>query len=128
VAAQSRAGDRARFRVRSVRRSERVNRAAYDLTVQAYSGYLAQNGTPDQPMAACPYVGDYFTSLMVVGSALAALQKARGTGRGESVDVAMYEVLLRIGSYYMVDYLNGVPAYPGGGAPPEPVRHRRVQV
>jgi L-carnitine CoA-transferase len=95
---------------------ERVNRAAYDLTVQAYSGYLAQNGTPDQPMAACPYVGDYFTSLMVVGSALAALQKARGTGRGESVDVAMYEVLLRIGSYYMVDYLNGVPAYPRPGA------------
>jgi L-carnitine CoA-transferase len=95
---------------------ERVNRAAYDLTVQAYCGYLAQNGTPEQPMAACPYVGDYFTSLMVVGSALAALQKAQRSGKGESVDVAMYEVLLRIGAYYMVDYLNGGITYPRPGA------------
>lgn len=95
---------------------ERVNRAAYDLTVQAYSGYLAQNGTPDQPMAAVPYVGDYFTSLMVVSSALAALTKARATGQGESVDVAMYEVLLRIGSYYLMDYLNEGTVYPRPGA------------
>lgn len=95
---------------------ERVNRAAYDLTVQAYSGYLAQNGTPEQPMAASPYVGDYFTSLMVTSSALAALHKARATGEGESIDVAMYEVLLRIGSYYLMDYLNDGTTYPRPGA------------
>ncbi|KQY47706.1 L-carnitine CoA-transferase [Cellulomonas sp. Root137] len=95
---------------------ERINRAAYDLTVQAYSGYLAQNGTPDQPMAASPYVGDYFTSLMVTSSALAALHKARATGEGESIDVAMYEVLLRIGSYYLMDYLNDGTTYPRPGA------------
>lgn len=84
----------------------RVNRAAYDLTVQAYSGYLSQNGTPAQPMAPSPYVADYFTSLMVASSALAALNKAKETGVGESIDVAMYEVMLRIGAYYMMDYLN----------------------
>ena len=95
---------------------ERVNRAAYDLTVQAYSGYMSQNGTPEQPMAAVPYVGDYFTSLMVVSSALAALTKARLTGQGESVDVAMYEVLLRVGSYYLMDYLNDGAVYPRPGA------------
>ncbi|HEY0187941.1 MAG TPA: L-carnitine CoA-transferase [Cellulomonas sp.] len=94
----------------------RVNRAAYDLTVQAYSGYLAQNGTPEQPMAAVPYVGDYFTSLMVTSSALAALHKARATGQGESVDVAMYEVLMRVGAYYLVDYLNEGTTYPRPGA------------
>ncbi|GHS88661.1 L-carnitine CoA-transferase [Actinomycetota bacterium] len=95
---------------------ERVNRAAYDLTVQAYSGYLNQNGTPEQPMAPAPYVGDYFTSLMVVGSALAALRKAQATGAGESIDVAMYEVMLRIGGYYMMDYLNAGTVYPRPGA------------
>jgi L-carnitine CoA-transferase len=95
---------------------ERVNRAAYDLTVQAYSGYLAQNGTPEQPMAASPYVGDYFTSLMVSSSALAALHKARTTGQGESVDVAMYEVLMRVGGYYLVDHLNAGIDYPRPGA------------
>lgn len=95
---------------------ERINRAAYDLTVQAYSGYLSQNGTPEQPMAPAPYVGDYFTALMVVGSALAALQKAQRTGTGESIDVAMYEVMLRVGAYYLMDYLNAGTTYPRPGA------------
>ncbi len=94
----------------------RVNRAAYDITVQAYSGYLSQNGTPEQPMAAAPYVGDYFNSLMVVGASLAALRKAEATGVGESIDVAMYETLLRIGSYYMLDYMNAGITYPRPGA------------
>ncbi|MBN8881908.1 L-carnitine CoA-transferase [Salana multivorans] len=95
---------------------ERVNRAAYDLTVQAYSGYLAQNGTPEQPMAPLPYVGDYFTSEMVAASVLAALTKARATGQGESIDIAMYEVMLRIGAYYYMDYLNAGTRYPRPGA------------
>lgn len=94
----------------------RVNRAAYDLTVQAYSGYLSQNGTPEQPMAAAPYLGDYATSLMVVGSSLAALNKAKETGVGESIDVAMHEVMLRIGAYYMMDFLNEGIKYPRAGA------------
>lgn len=95
---------------------ERVNRAAYDLTVQAYSGYLAQNGTEDQPMAPLPYVGDYFTSEMVTASALAALHRAKATGEGESIDVAMYEVMLRVGAYYLMDYLNAGTRYPRPGA------------
>ncbi|MEA1960550.1 MAG: L-carnitine CoA-transferase [Bacillota bacterium] len=95
---------------------DRVNRAAYDQTAQAFSGYLSQNGTQDQPMIASPYSGDYFSSLMVVGSSLAALYKAQKTGVGESIDMAMYEVLLRVGSYYMMDYLNEGITYPRAGA------------
>ncbi len=95
---------------------ERVNRAAYDQTAQAFSGYLSQNGTEEQPMIASPYTGDYFTSLMVVSSSLAALHKAQKTGIGESIDVAMYEVMLRMGAYYMMDYLNEGIRYPRAGA------------
>ncbi|EKN67948.1 L-carnitine CoA-transferase [Schinkia azotoformans] len=95
---------------------ERVNRAAYDQTAQAFSGYLSQNGSPEQPMIASPYTGDYFTSQMVVGSALAALYKAQKTGVGESIDIAMYEVMLRMGAYYMMDYLNAGILYPRAGA------------
>lgn len=95
---------------------ERINRAAYDQTAQAYSGYLSQNGTEDQPMIASPYTGDYMTALMVVSSSLAALYKAQKTGIGESIDVAMYEVMLRMGAYYMMDYLNGDIKYPRAGA------------
>jgi len=95
---------------------DRVNRAAYDQTAQAFSGYLSQNGAQDQPMIAAPYTGDYMTALMVVGSSLAALYKAQKTGVGESIDVAMYEVMLRLGAYYMMDYLNDGITYPRAGA------------
>lgn len=95
---------------------KRVHSAAYDLTVQDYSGYVYQNGTPEAAMTAAPYTGDYFNSLMVISSSLAALHRAQATGEGESVDVAMYETMLRVGSYYMVDYLNKGVLYPRAGA------------
>ena len=95
---------------------EMVTRAAYDLTVMAYSGYMSQNGTPDQPMNPGPYAGDYFNSLMIVGSTLAALHKTGRTGRGESIDLAMFETLLSIGQYYLVDYLNAGVVWPRPGA------------
>ena len=45
-----------------------VKRAAYDLTVMAYSGYMSQNGTQEQPMNPGPYAGDYFNSLIFINS------------------------------------------------------------
>lgn len=95
---------------------EMVTRAAYDLTVMAYSGYMSQNGTPEQPMNPGPYAGDYFNSLMILSSTLGALHKVAQTGVGESVDVAMYETLLAIGQYYLVDYLNAGVVWPRPGA------------
>ena len=95
---------------------EMVTRAAYDLTVMAYSGYMAQNGTQEQPMNPGPYAGDYFNSLMILSSTLAALHKVAQTEVGESIDVAMYESLLAIGQYYLVDYLNAGVIWPRPGA------------
>ncbi|MCL2783661.1 MAG: L-carnitine CoA-transferase [Propionibacteriaceae bacterium] len=95
---------------------EMVSRAAYDLTVMAYSGYMSQNGTPDQPMNPGPYTGDYVNSLMIMSATLAALHRVSVTGKGESIDVAMYETLLAIGQYYLVDYLNAGVVWPRPGA------------
>ncbi|MCL2736776.1 MAG: L-carnitine CoA-transferase [Propionibacteriaceae bacterium] len=95
---------------------EMVTRAAYDLTVMAYSGYMSQNGTPEQPVNPGPYAGDYINSLMILSSTLAALHRVGVTGKGESVDVAMYETLLSIGQYYLVDYLNAGIIWPRPGA------------
>ena len=95
---------------------EMVTRAAYDLTVMAYSGYMSQNGTPEQPMNPGPYAGDYINSLMILSSTLAALHKVGSTGRGEAIDLAMYETLLAIGQYYLVDYLNAGVIWPRPGA------------
>ncbi|MBE6484225.1 MAG: L-carnitine CoA-transferase [Actinomycetaceae bacterium] len=95
---------------------DRTNAAAYDSTVAAYAGITAQNGTPEQPMGIAPYSGDYFNSLMIISAALAALHKVGRTGQGESIDLAMYETLLRVGVYYMMDYLNAGVLYPRPGA------------
>jgi len=95
---------------------EMVSRAAYDLTVMAYSGYMSQNGTQEQPMNPGPYAGDYFNSLMILSSTLAALHRVGVSGTGESIDLAMYESLLSIGQYYLVDYLNAGIIWPRPGA------------
>lgn len=101
-----------------------VKRAAYDLTVMAYAGIIMQNGTEEQPMLPGPYAGDYFNTLMIASSALAALYKAEKSGKGESIDLAMYETLLAIGQYYLVDYLNEGIKWPRpGAAQPESLRH-----
>lgn len=86
---------------------EYTNLAAYNTIAQAFSGYLIQNGDKDQPMPAFPYTADYFSGMTVTTAALAALHKVRETGVGESIDVAMYEVMLRMGQYFMMDYFNG---------------------
>ena len=93
-----------------------VKRAAYDLTVMAYSGIIMQNGTPEQPMLPGPYAGDYFNTLMIGFSTMAALYKAEKSGKGESIDLAMYETWLSIGQYYLVDYLNDGVKWPRPGA------------
>ena len=65
-----------------------INSAAYDLTVAAYAGIVAQNGSVDQPMNISPYLGDYINSLMIISSSLAALHRVGVTGEGESIDMA----------------------------------------
>lgn len=87
--------------------AEYTNLAAYNTIAQAFSGYLMQNGDVDQPMPAFPYTADYMAGFAVTSSVLAAVYGAGKTGVGESIDVAMYEVMLRVGQYYMMDYLNG---------------------
>lgn len=93
-----------------------VSRAGYDMSALAYSGYLSQIGLPDEPMIPACYTADYMNSLMAVGSSLAALLKAKRTGTGESIDLAMYETPLTMGQYYMADYLNAGISYPRPGS------------
>jgi L-carnitine CoA-transferase len=95
---------------------DRVARAAYDLTVMAYSGYMCQNGSQEQPMNPGPYTGDYINSLTIIGASLAALHKVGRTGEGESIDLAMFESLMSVGQYYLVDYLNAGVVWPRPGA------------
>ena len=78
---------------------------------------MSQNGTQEQPMNPGALRWRLLQhSLMIVSSTLAALHKANRTGKGESIDLAMYETLLAIGQYYLVDYLNEGILWPRPGA------------
>ncbi|OED45114.1 L-carnitine CoA-transferase [Endozoicomonas sp. (ex Bugula neritina AB1)] len=89
-----------------------INLPSYDHIACAFSGFLVQNGDQEQPMVPFPYTADYVGGFTVLSSALAALYNAKRTGEGESIDVAMYESLLRVSQYYMADYFNNGTLYP----------------
>lgn len=77
---------------------EYTKKPAYDMIGQAFGGYMSLNGMPDPepPMTVKPYTCDYFTGMTALWSSLAALLKARQTGKGESIDVAMFEAIGRV--------------------------------
>lgn len=83
-----------------------VNRASYDPIGQAFSGFMAVQGEEARPLPVKPYTCDYITALFASWSAAISLLRARQTGKGESVDVAQYEVMLRIQADYLTNGLN----------------------
>jgi L-carnitine CoA-transferase len=83
-----------------------VARPSFDPIAQAFGCFMNLNGFPDRPpIAAVPFVADYFTGLFALSGALAALHKARETGKGDSIDVAQYETMIRL-QPYVLDYMN----------------------
>lgn len=86
---------------------EYVRRPSFDAIAQAFSCLMNFNGFPDrEQIAAGPYIGDYLPGYMAVGAALAALYKAQKTGKGESIDLAQFEVLIRSQMRYPMEFLN----------------------
>lgn len=85
-----------------------VNRGSYDPIGQAFSGFMVVQGepAPRPPVPVKPYTCDYFTALFASWSAAVALFRARQTGKGESVDVAQYEVMVRVQADYLTNGLN----------------------
>ena len=73
-----------------------VSRASYDPIAQAFGGMMYANGEPGFPYFPCgPDVADYYTGFMAFGMSLAAVLKARETGKGDSLDIAQYETIVR---------------------------------
>lgn len=84
-----------------------VSRASFDAIGQAFSGYMEMNGFPDRaPVPAFPQPSDYFVGLFAIVGALAALNRAKETGQGDSIDAAQYEAMVRCSGFYVVNYLN----------------------
>jgi len=85
--------------------AEYVTRPCYDAIAQAFGGYTFQNGVPGgEAIKAGQYAGDYITSLFACWSALAAYINAQKTGKGDSIDVAMYETLWKVQANVSIEY------------------------
>jgi crotonobetainyl-CoA:carnitine CoA-transferase CaiB-like acyl-CoA transferase len=101
-------------------RSPYVDRPAVDVTVQAMAGLMGITGPgPGQPLKAGPGVGDIFTAALAAVGILAAVLNARETGRGQYVDLAMYDAVLSLCERIVYQYsYEGVVPQPQGNSHP----------
>ncbi len=100
---------------------ERIRAPSYDLTGQAFSGYLSLQGEPDPapPMRAGTALNDTVTGLSAAGAATMGYISALRSGRGQSIDVAQYEVFFTLLENFALDYFaRGVARGRHGSAHP----------
>jgi len=84
----------------------RVRAPSYDLTAQAYSGFLSLQGRPDPdpPMRSGTALNDTVTGLGAATAGLMGYIHAQRTGRGQAVDVAQYEMFFVLLENLALDY------------------------
>jgi crotonobetainyl-CoA:carnitine CoA-transferase CaiB-like acyl-CoA transferase len=84
----------------------RVSAPSYDLTAQAFSGYLSLQGKPDPepPMRSGTALNDTVTGLASATAGLMGYIHAQRTGKGQSVDVAQYEIFFVLLENLALDY------------------------
>ncbi len=87
------------------------DKKAYDLLIQAESGFLSVTGTPDAPSKAGCSIADIAAGMYAYSNILAALITRGRTGLGRRIDVSMLEAMTEWMSF---------PLYYGfeGAAPP----------
>ena len=93
---------------------------SYDIVAQAMGGLVSITGTADGTVMKCgPSIGDIFSGTLATVGLLAAVIDARATGRGQFVDVAMYDAVLAIceGAAYQHSYTGRVQRPTGNGHP-----------
>lgn len=100
-------------------RSPYVDRPAFDVVAQAMGGAMGITG-PDArtPLKIGPGVGDIFPAVLTAFGILAALTHARSTGRGQFLDVAMYDGMVAMCERIVYQY-----SYTGRAPVPEGNHH-----
>lgn len=97
-----------------------VDWPAYDIVAQAMGGLVSITGSLATGFAKCgPSVGDIFSGSLAAVGLLAAVVEASRSGRGQMVDVAMYDAVLSLceGAVYQYSYFHNVPLPTGNGHP-----------
>lgn len=83
-----------------------AHRAGYDYIIQGMSGLMSVTGEPDgQPQKVGVAVVDVFTGIYAVVGVLAALHQRQTSGRGQHVDMALFDVATAIMANQAMNYL-----------------------
>lgn len=92
-------------------RGERAGDPAHDLAVQALSGFLSVNDTPDgTPVVPGVPAADMAAGLTALSAVLMALLGRARTGRGDHIDCAMFDSLLPWSAHIAGEAIMGGPA------------------
>jgi formyl-CoA transferase len=98
----------------------RADEAGFGSIGEAVGGIRHTTGDPDRPPARCGIsLGDSLAAMFAVIGTLAALHERSHSGRGQEVDVAIYEAVAALMESSMVDYeVAGVLRQRSGGTLP----------
>jgi len=101
------------------RTGPRATEPAYDYLLQAYAGFMSVTGEPDAPPTKCGVsIVDFSGGILAALALMIGLYRARATGAGGDVDVALLDCALSMLNYMGTWSLTRgwVPARHAGGA------------
>ncbi len=91
-------------------------KAVYDANIQALTGFMSVTCEPDGgPLRCGVSIGDLIPGLFALQAVTAALLQRKETGKGQVVDVAMYDCMFNLLSYYVtLTQATGTAPLPSG--------------
>lgn len=92
------------------------DKKAYDLLIQAESGFLSITGTPESPAKAGCSIADIAAGMYAYTNILGALLQRGKTGKGSHIDVSMLEAMVEWMSYPLYYAYDGATAPARAGA------------
>ena len=83
-----------------------ASRLGYDFLIQGMGGLMGVTGEPDgSPMKAGVAVTDLFTGMYAATAILAALTERQRSGKGQRIDIALFDVQIATMANQMMSYL-----------------------
>jgi len=83
-----------------------AHRAGYDYIIQGMSGLMSVTGEPEgQPQKVGVAVTDIFSGLYASTAILAAVQQRHTTGKGQQIDIALFDVATAVMANQSMNYL-----------------------
>src|SRR5579863_8734379 len=77
---------------------------AYDLLIQGEAGIIATTGSKDEPAKVSVPIADLACSMYAVTGILTSLYQRTRTGRGQYIDISMFESILAWQGYFLQHY------------------------